>query len=77
MSREMTDKETERLDKIHNLTYEFLQNLIPGGGKAKGGTDDAWDRDLIDDVLETVWNGIKDKGICTENEFYPYRDDDE
>lgn len=30
--------------------------------------------DITDHVLDAVWDGIKDKGWMSEQEFYPYRE---
>lgn len=68
MDKELTDEELERIDLLHNETYDFINRILPGGREI------GWDLNLIDNVIEAVWNGIKDWNVCTEMEFYPYRE---
>ena len=69
MDSEFTDAEIERLDHLRNTTADFINSLIPNGKQIED------DPDLIDIIIETVWDGIKDKGLgITEMEFYPYRE---
>ena len=72
MDGEMTDRETERLDYIQNVAHRFINSLIPNPAERS----DEYDNDLIDRLLETVWDGIKGRVSCSEDEFYPYRDTD-
>jgi hypothetical protein len=65
---EFTDREIERIDTVDNAIHEFLNNIVPNGKTVE------WDRDLIISVAEAVWECIKDRNICTEMEFYPYRE---
>jgi len=65
---EFTDREIERIDTVDNAIHEFLNNIVPNGKTVE------WDRDLIISVVEAVWDCIKDRNICTEMEFYPYRE---
>ena len=69
MDKELTDREIERIDLLHNETNDYLARIIPGYDPEN------WDIGLIDRVVEAVWNEIKDRGWMTEREFYPYRDD--
>ena len=70
---ELTDKEMERLDHIRDIVYDFINSLIPNGKTIS--EDDPDLPDLTDRILETVWEGIKEKGLgFTEIEFYPYRE---
>ena len=68
MDKEFTDKEIERLDFITDKVQSFINEILPDGKKISA------DNDLIDDVICSIWNCIKDKNICTENDFYPFRD---
>ena len=68
MNSELTDKEMDRIDRVQNLTYDYINKMLPRGKSVE------FDLDTIDDVIEAVWDAIKDKGICTEMEFYPYRE---
>ena len=77
MDKELTDAETERIDRIQSLTHDFIANLIPDEKKRQEYEESGYDFDAIDAVLQTVWEHIEDKAGCTEREFYPYRDSDE
>ena len=67
MDEEFTDAEIERLDFLRNTTADFINSLV--------GREIEDDPDLIDRIVETVWDGVKDKGLgITEMEFYPYRE---
>ena len=76
--KEMTETETERLDSLEWKVRCFLTNINPNTS-ANGtiGPED-WDMDSVDAIIETAWNRVyKFTGVCTENEFYPYRDEDD
>lgn len=68
MELELTDEEMERIDHIQHLTYDYILKMLPDGKAVE------WDLDLIDEVIEAVWEAIKDRDICTEGQFYPYRE---
>lgn len=68
MDKELTDEEMARIDHIQNETYNYLRRMMPEGKEI------GWDLNLIHEVIEDVWDRIKDLGICTEMEFYPYRE---
>jgi hypothetical protein len=68
MNSELTDKEMDRIDHIQQLTYDYILKMLPDGKAVE------YDLDMIDDVIEAVWGAIKDREICTEMEFYPYRE---
>lgn len=71
MPTELTDAEVERIDLLHEATDAYLARILNiEGGYAEG----EYDLDMIDRVLETVWDCIKDRGWMTEMEFYPYRE---
>jgi len=77
MDKELTDAETERIDHIQDLTHKFIASLVPDEERRQEMLDSDYDLDAIDAVLQTVWEHIKDRVMCTEREFYPYRDSDE
>ena len=68
LPEELTDGEMDRIDRIQNLTYRYINDMLPDGREI------GWDLDLIDRVIEAVWKEIEDKNVCTEMEFYPYRE---
>ena len=65
---ELTDAEMERIDFLHDEAEEFLRKVVPDG-RSINPTPDMRER-----LIEAVWDIIKDEGICTEMEFYPYRE---
>ena len=67
-NRELTDEEMDRIDHVQQLTYEYINKMLPDGKEVE------YDLEMIDDVIEAVWGAIKDREICTEMEFYPYRE---
>lgn len=74
---ELTDAEVERIDYIQGMTHDFIAKLIPDKRKRQEMLDSCnYDLDAIDAVLTTVWEHIEDKGLCSEQEFYPYREED-
>lgn len=68
MYNELTDKEVERLDFITDRVRSFINEILPDGKKTEV------DPDLTDNVITAIWDCLKDRGICTENDFYPFRD---
>ena len=68
MDNEFTDKEVERLDFINEKVGSFINEILPDGKKI------TVDPDLTDEVISAIWDCLKDRGICTENDFYPFRD---
>lgn len=70
--RELSDEEVERLDFLYNETEAFVNKILPKG-KSLEIIDPNWP-EICNRVLETVWDCIKDMNICTEREFYPYRE---
>lgn len=68
LDEELTEKEMERIDTVHEEVFNFINRILPNGKKVK------WDLDLIISVAEAVWRCLEDRNICTEMEFYPYRE---
>ena len=66
---ELTNEQIERQDFVDNLTFEFLNKLIPNDEQID------WDIESISTIRNTVCKVLVDKGICTEQEFYPYMED--
>lgn len=63
---ELTDKQIERQDFVDNVTFEYINSLVPSDKLIE------WDIDCIAQVRDAVWEVLKPKNICTEQEFYPY-----
>ena len=55
MNSEMTDEEMDRIDHIQQLTYDYINKMLPDGKAVE------YDLDMIDDVIEAVW-GAKIQG---------------
>jgi hypothetical protein len=72
-SKELTDKEVERIDFIQNETFEYLKRLLPEDKAAKL----EWDVDMLTYIIESAEEVLEERGLCTPEEFYPYRDGDE
>jgi len=76
--KEMTDAEIDRLDNLEWKVRCFLSNINPSCRAKDAVKPEDWDMDAVSAVIETAWeNAYKDMEICTENEFYPYRDEDD
>ena len=70
-SDEMTDAELDRIELLQDATDEYLAKIL----NFKGGyVEGEYNWDLIDRVIDAVWDGIKDKGWISEMDFYPYRE---
>lgn len=67
----LTDAEVERIDLLHNATDEYLAKILNFEGGYVGGE---YDLNLIDRVLDAVWDGIKNRDWMTEREFYPWEE---
>ena len=73
--KEMTETETERLDSLEWKVRCFLTNINPSCRAKDAVRPEEWDMDAVDAIIEAAWNSAyKARGICTEDEFYPYRD---
>lgn len=62
---ELSDKQIERQDFVDNATFNFINSLIPNDKQIE------WDIDSIAQVRDAVWEVLKHKNFCTEQEFYP------
>ena len=71
--KELTDKEMERIDFVQNATFEYLKSLLPPAKADKL----EWDLDMLMYIIESAGEVLEEKGLCAEEEFYPYRDEDE
>ncbi len=63
---ELTDQQLERQDFVDNATFDYINSLIPNDKEIE------WDIDSIAQVRDKVWDVLKYRNICTEQEFYPY-----
>lgn len=63
---ELTDKQIAQQDYIDNKVFALLNELNPSGKEL------TWDIDAIGRIRDAIAQVFVDKGICTEQEFYPY-----
>lgn len=63
---ELTDKQIERQDFVDNMVYNMLNVLTPSDQRMN------WDIETIGLVRDTIANLFVKKGVCTEQEFYPF-----
>jgi hypothetical protein len=63
---DLSNKQIERQDFVDSATFDFINSLIPNEKQLE------WDIDSIAQVRNKVWDVLKHRNICTEQEFYPY-----
>lgn len=63
---ELTKEQIDRQDFVDNATFNFINSIIPNENQIE------WDIDSIAQVREKVWDVIKFRNICSEQEFYPF-----
>lgn len=62
----LTKEQIERQDFVDNATFNFINSIIPNENQIQ------WNIDSIAQVREKVWDVIKFRNICSEQEFYPF-----
>jgi hypothetical protein len=65
---DLEDRQILRQDFVDNTIMQLLKFLDPS--KNKGDWD--WDIEAIGQVRDAVRDVYLEKGVCTEQEFYPY-----
>lgn len=63
---ELTDKQIAQHDYIDNKVYALLNELNPSGVELP------WDIDAIGRVRNAIMQVLVQKGLCSEQEFYPF-----
>ena len=63
---DLSNKQIERQDFVDSATFDFINSLIPNEKQLE------WDINSIAQVRNKVWDVLKHRNICTEQEFYPY-----
>lgn len=61
----LTTKQIERQDFVDNKIMTLLQEVNPAGQSLQ------WDIEIIGDLRDIIATYFKEKGICSEEEFYP------
>jgi hypothetical protein len=64
--KELTDQQIARQDYVDNAIYDLINELIPSDKELD------WDIEIIGKVRDTVQALLVERGICTEQDFYPY-----
>lgn len=62
----LTDQQITRQDFVDNAIYDFINELIPSYKELD------WNIDVIGEVRDAIQAQLVNRGLCTEQEFYPY-----
>lgn len=62
---ELTDRQIARQDLVDNAIYDLINELIPSNKEMD------WDIEAIGDVRDAIQSQLVERGLCTEQEFYP------
>ena len=63
---ELIDQQISRQDFVDNAIYDLINELIPSDKEME------WDIEVIGEVRDVIQAMFVGRGICTEQEFYPY-----
>jgi len=63
---ELTRRQIERQDFVDNAIYNLINELIPSDKKME------WDIDAIGEIRDAIQSQLVERGMCTEQAFYPY-----
>ena len=63
---ELTEQQIERQDFVDNAIYDLINELIPSDKEME------WDIEVIGEVRDAIQAQLVERGLCTEQEFYPY-----
>lgn len=63
---ELTSQQIERQDFVDNAIYELINLVVPTNQEIP------WDIEVIGDVRDVIQQKLVERGISTEQEFYPY-----
>lgn len=66
---ELTRQQIERQDFVDNNIYQVINDLIPSNRSIE------WDIESIGTIRDSIQQVLIDKGLCSEQEFYPYIED--
>ena len=62
----LTDQQISRQDFVDNAIHDLINELIPSDKEME------WDIEVIGEVRDVIQAMLIGRGICTEQEFYPY-----
>lgn len=63
---ELTDQQIARQDCVDNAIYDLINELIPSDKEMD------WDIEAIGAVRDAIQSKLVERGLCTEQEFYPF-----
>lgn len=63
---ELTAQQIERQDFVDNAIFDLINKLIPSGKETE------WDIEIIGEIRDAIQTKLVERGICSEQEFYPY-----
>jgi hypothetical protein len=63
---ELTDQQISRQDFVDNAIHDLINELIPSDKEME------WDIEVIGEVRDVIQAMLVGRGICIEQEFYPY-----
>lgn len=62
---ELTAEEIERQDYVDNTIINLLNDLNPSDQELE------WDINIIGEIRDTIQSQFVERGLCSEQEFYP------
>ena len=62
----LTKQQIERQDFVDNVIFDMINELIPSEKEME------WNIEVIGEIRDAIQSQLVDRGICTEQEFYPY-----
>lgn len=66
MRKELTDIQIKRQDFVDNSIFQLLADVNPSIQTLD------WDIEVIGQIRDIINNYFVSKGICTEQDFYPF-----
>ena len=64
--KELSKAQIERQDFVDNVIFNMIQELNPVSKEI------VWDMEMIGSIRDVISLSFQEKGICDEQEFYPY-----
>ena len=62
----LTSQQIERQDFVDNAIFNLINELVPSDKEMK------WNIEAIGEVRDAIQSQLVTRGVCTEQEFYPY-----
>ena len=67
---ELTNEQIERQDFVDNAIFNMINELIPSDKEME------WNIEAIGKIRDAIQFQLVERGFCTEQEFYPYINND-